>query len=70
MSNNSNMVTPNFNVYSERINSIIKSSIPVIDTSAYMNPLIESIQASLNILTESINSSIQPLIEHMNEINN
>lgn len=70
LSNNSNMVTPNFNVYSERINSIIKSSIPVIDTSAYMNPLIESIQASLNILTESINSSIQPLIEHMNEINN
>lgn len=70
MSDNSNIVIPNFNVYSERINSIIQASMPVIDTSVYMNPLIESVQASLNILTESINSSIQPLIEHMNEINN
>ena len=74
MSDNSNIVIPNFNVYSERINSIIQASMPVIDTSVYMNPLIESVQASLNILTESINSSIQPLIQplidHMNEINN
>lgn len=61
------------NIYSESINSIIKSSIPVIDTSVYMDPLIESVQAYFNVLTESINSSInssiQPLIDHMNEIN-
>lgn len=61
------------NIYSESINSIIKASMPMIDTSVYMNPLIESIQESFNVLTESINSSInlsiQPFLDHMNEIN-
>lgn len=73
MSDNSNIVIPNFNVYSERINSIIQASMPVIDTNIFINPLIESAQECFNVLTESfnssINSSIQPLIDHMNEIN-
>lgn len=68
-----NKTFPNINIYSESINSIIKASMPVIDTSVYMNPLIESIQESFNVLTESINSSInlsiQPFLDHMNEIN-
>lgn len=73
LSNNSNIIMPNFSSYSERINSIIKTSVPVINTSVYMNPLFESVQDCFNVLTESLNSSIklsiQPLIDHMNEIN-
>lgn len=68
-----NKTFSNINIYSESINSIIKESIHLIDTSVYMNPLIESVQACFNVLTDSlnssINSSIQPLIDHMNEIN-
>ena len=68
-----NKTFSNINLYSENINSVIKSSMPVIDTRVYMNPLIESIQESFNSLTESINSSInlsiQPLLDYMNEIN-
>ena len=69
MSDNSNNVIPNFNAYSETINSIIKSSIPVIDTSVYMEPLVNSAKASLSLLNESINLSFQPLIDYINEIN-
>lgn len=70
---NNNKTFSNMNIYSENINSIIKASIPVIDTSIYMNPLIDSIQESFTVLAEYINSSInlsiQPFLDHMNEIN-
>ena len=59
----------NLNIYSERINSIIKSSIPKIDTSIVLSPLVESLRSNINFINESIALSIQPLLDSMNEFN-
>lgn len=69
MNDDSTKIVPNVNSYSESINTIIKESIPIIDVSTYIEPLIEFAQFNSKTITESINVSLIPLINAINEVN-
>ncbi|GAB6170055.1 hypothetical protein JCM1393_25150 [Clostridium carnis] len=62
MSVNSNQLGPDYSILSEKLNSLIKLSLPTITIGDYIKP-------SLEALNSSINLSIQPLINYMNETN-